>query len=238
MQQFYEQLFGDMTYKKKPSTLYPCEQFVVVIDSDTEDEEDIEQKYEDYYECEDYECDEVKVVDVGCEEHKVEIDEDIQKFVNNEMEKWMFEMYSEWYHQRYFGTLEHPICLVDDRGEMLRAINYYNVKNMNMVEMTVMMYGEQVDNAKQMLTTLGFQFEKIDMRLFGIDTTVGNVDNVGNLGSVDMPYMLYDEDGDMYYVYNCFTSKEDDKMYEMRIVFDNSQLGAVKENLKAAGFVV
>lgn len=93
------------------------------------------------------------------------------------------------------------------------------------------MYGEQVENVKQMLTTLGFQFDKVDMTQFGIETTQA-------VGSVEVPYNLYDDDGDMYYVYNCYTTKEDDKMYEFRIVFDSSQLSVVKQSLKAGGFVV
>lgn len=231
MQHFYEQLFGDMEmpYKRNANTIYSCEQFVVNIDDDYDDDDDDfdkERKYDDEYECE-----EVKVVDVGCEEHKVEIDPEISNFVNMEMQKWMFELYSEWYQDKYFGTLEHPIVLHDDKGEILRAVNYYNYKAMSMVEMKLIMYGEQVENMKKMLSSLGFQFDKIDMSQFGAEETSDN-------GSVNTPYMLYDDDGDMYYVYNCYTTKEDDKMYEMRVIFDSSQLAVVKSSLKAGGFVV
>jgi len=227
MQRFYEQLFGDMEmpYKKNANTIYPCEQFVVNIDDD--DDFDMEKKYDE----DDVECDEIKVVDVGCEEHKVEIEPEISTFVNASMDKWMLELYSDWYQLKFFGTLEHPIVLHDENGDMLRAVNYYNCKAMSMVEMKLIMYGEQVENVKKMLTTLGLQFDKIDMSQFGVEET-----NV--VGSVDTPYMLYDDDGDMYYVYNCYTTKEDDKMYEMRVVFDSSQLGVIKSSLKAGGFVV
>ncbi len=221
--QFYEQLFGESmaVYKKQVSSIYPCDQFVVDIDADSDDDDN-----------DDVVCEEIKVVDVGCEEVKVDVvDTEITTFIHNEMEKWMLELYSDWYHLNYFGTLEHPIVLNDDKGELLRAINYYNCKAMSMVEMKVIMYGEQVENVKQMLTTLGFQFDKVDMTQFGIETTQA-------VGSAEVPYNLYDDDGDMYYVYNCYTTKEDDKMYEFRIVFDSSQLSVVKQSLKAGGFVV
>lgn len=228
MQYFYEQLFGEkwMPYKKQTNTIYPCEKFVVIIDVDDDEEDD------DFDKEQKYECEEVKVVDVGCEEYKVEIDPEISTFVKMETEKWMLELYSEWYHFNFFGTLEHPIVLHDDKGEILRAVNYYNCKALSMVEMKVIMYGDQVENVKQMLTTLGFQFDKIDMRQFGVE------EESGVFGSTNTPYMVYDDEGDMYYVYNCFTAKEDDKMYEMRLVFDSSQLAIVKESLKAGGFVV
>ncbi len=190
----------------------PLESFIIQIDDD-EEEEQVE----------------VKVEDVGCEELRVEVDDELVSFINRVSQETAFDFFCEWYHTSFYGTLEHPIPLTNDDGDITTARSYYNCKNAKMVEMKLVFYKEQVEQTRQFLEQVGFSFDKVDMSLFDITDT-------SEQGSIYNPYPYYDVTGEMLVAYNCYTKEESQTMCEMRLVFDGDQYQTVIDTLKAGGF--
>lgn len=194
----------------------PVESFVIEIDDD---------------EVEEIELKTVRVEDVGCEEVRVEVDKDVKEirdFIEKLTEEIAFDFYTEWYNVNFYGTLEHPIPLYDEAGEILTARSYYNCKNGRMFEMKLVFYSEQLEQTKQFLQQIGFSFEKLDVSLFSIKDSLEQ-------GSVSNPLPYYDSNGEMLCAYNNYNQKES-KMCEMRLVFDGDQYLSIAQALQAGGF--
>jgi hypothetical protein len=189
----------------------PLESFVIEIDDDDDDEVD------------------VKVEDVGCEELRVDVDDEILEFINRVSQESAFDFFCEWYHVSFYGTLEHPIPLTNADGEITTARSYYNCKNAKMVEMKLVFYQEQLEQTKKFLEQVGFSFDKVDVSLFAVT-------NTNEQGSVYNPHPYYDATGEMLVAYNCYTKEETQTMCEMRLVFDGDQYQTVIDTLKAGGF--
>ena len=191
------------------------ESFVITIDDEYE-YPDAEKARQEKEEINSY------VIDINDEDNY-----EIALFIDREMKKIEFENYISWFVNVYQGTVEQPYHILGDDGDILTAYSYYNHEKNQMCQMRLMFDEAQLGNVKEFMTQIGFTFDKMptDKLKNYNKELVGNVDN-------PIPFIV---DGEDHYAYNAYNI-QNQRMHEIRIVFDYDQYNNVKEMLIQGNF--
>ena len=197
------------------------ESFVIQID-DEYDYPDVEQAEKEKEEINNY------VINIHDEENRDNRDNrEIAKFVYEEIERYNFQNYIDWYVTIFQGTLEQPYQVLDDSGDILTAYSYYNHEASQMCRMRLLFDESQLSSVKEFMLQIGFTFDKMPvdkLKKYEKDA-VGSVDN-------PIPFIV---DGEEHYAYNSYNIDKQ-RTHEIRIVFDYSQYDNVKTMLSQGNF--
>jgi len=194
------------------------ESFVIQIDDEYE-YPDAEQAEQEKQEINNY------VININDEENRD--NREIAKFVYEEVERYNFQNYIDWYVTIFQGTLEQPYHVLDDDGDILTAYSYYNHEASQMCRMRLLFDESQLASVKNFMVQIGFTFDKVpvDKLKNYVKDAVGSVDN-------PIPFIV---DGEEHYAFNSYDIDKQ-RMHEIRIVFDYNQYEHVKMMLSQGNF--
>jgi len=194
------------------------ESFVIQIDDEYE-YPDAEQAEQEKQEINNY------VININDEENRD--NREIAKFVYEEVERYNFQNYIDWYVTIFQGTLEQPYHVLDDDGDILTAYSYYNHEASQMCRMRLLFDESQLSSVKNFMVQIGFTFDKVpvDKLKNYVKDAVGSVDN-------PIPFIV---DGEEHYAFNSYDIDKQ-RMHEIRIVFDYNQYEHVKMMLSQGNF--
>jgi len=194
------------------------ESFVIQIDDEYE-YPDAEQAEQEKQEINNY------VININDEENRD--NREIAKFIYEEVERYNFQNYIDWYVTIFQGTLEQPYHVLDNNGDILTAYSYYNHEKSQMCRMRLLFDESQLASVKNFMVQIGFTFDKVpvDKLKNYVKDAVGSVDN-------PIPFIVDDEE---HYAFNSYDIDKQ-RMHEIRIVFDYSQYDHVKSVLSQGNF--